>query len=580
MTDGGDDEDENEGRRRQRHREIAPVGDGIDGEERRRVEERLRLLVVLSEATRGDADPLTIMATTNRMVAEHLHVTRCLYGDVERDSNHLTVRQDWQVPGAKSLVGPFVLEDFGARVTAVLRGGETLVIRHTDEELASGEGLDAFRAIGVQASICTPLVKEGQLVAVMAVHCEAPRDWTTGDIALVEEVAERCWAHIERVHAASELLQAARQKDDFLATLAHELRNPLAPIRSALDVLMRSPPGPDAERAKTTMDRQLSHLTRLVDDLLDISRITRGKLDLRTEPIDTRAVIDAAVEASRAFIEASGHQLMITLPVGKLPLDADVTRLAQVVTNLLKNAAKYTLGRGRIDLVVEREPGLIVLHVKDNGTGIAAKDLPHLFDAFPPVLVTRSPGGLGIGLSLVKKLVEMHGGTVSAASAGIGHGSTFTVRLPLGTVVQPISAPPESSIRVGLPGMGTVTAPTGRRVLVVDDSADAAEMLAMMLRLEGHRARVAHDGPSAIADLREEPCEVVFLDIGMPDMDGFDVARQLRDDPAFAGLKIVALSGWGSAEDKERAKDAGFDSHMTKPINAEAVQALLAKLFA
>jgi len=371
-----------------------------------------------------------------------------------------------------------------------------------------------------------------------------------------------------------QLKEADRRKDEFLATLAHELRNPLAPIRTGLQVMQMLPAGgPAVVKAREMMERQLGHMVRLVDDLMDVSRINSGKVELKREKLQVRAVVDHAVEASQSLVEAGGHTLAVTISDEPVWVNGDLTRLAQVVSNLLNNAAKYTPNGGRIALSAGVEGDEAVIAVTDNGTGISPDMLPKVFDLFAQVdrTLDRAQGGLGIGLSLVKKLLKMHGGTITASSPGLGQGSTFTVRLPLA----PTTARGNS---VNVASSETPTPrPAGRRVLVIDDNVDGAESLAMMLELLGHQSRATHDGPAGLAAGREFQPEVVFLDIGLPGMNGYEVAIRFRADPAIAGAVLVALTGWGSEDDKRKSQEAGFDFHLTKPIEVQAVQEMLSR---
>ena len=377
--------------------------------------------------------------------------------------------------------------------------------------------------------------------------------------------------------AAQEMLREAdRRKDEFLATLAHELRNPLAPIRSGLDVLSRARDEATRHRAERTIERQLGHMVRLVDDLLDVSRISRGKIELQRTRLPVSAVIETAVETSGPSIEEGRHELCVSIH-DELWVDGDLTRLAQVVANLLNNAAKYTPTGGRIDVDVRADGRDVVIAVSDSGIGIEREVLPHVFELFTRGGAHRGRafGGLGIGLSLVTNLVQMHGGTVTAESPGVGHGSTFTVRLPLAMSARPSVGGEDQRSHV------TRRDEAGqRRILVVDDNVDAADMLAATLELRGHDLRVAHDGEAALAAAKEIAPHVIFLDIGLPGMDGYEVARKLRADPAFEETVVVALTGWGSEEDKRRASEAGFDAHLTKPVSVGAVDAVLARLHA
>ena len=381
----------------------------------------------------------------------------------------------------------------------------------------------------------------------------------------------------ERKCAEEALKHADRRKDEFLATLAHELRNPLAPIRTGLHVLKLPRDPAVAVRTREMMERQLFHMVRLIDDLLDVSRITSGKVTLRKEQVLLRTVAETAVEASRPVIEASGHALKLALPEEPVWLAADPTRLAQVMTNLLTNAAKYTPEGGCIELSASREGGEVIVRVTDTGLGIPPGMLAEVFEMFTQVNRTleRSQGGLGIGLALVKRLVEFHGGTITAESQGLGQGSTFTVRLPL---VEACAGPTGERSTAETPSVQPPM--SGRRVLVVDDNVDGAESLANMLQIGGHETRTAHSGPAALDAARPFNPEVVFLDIGLPGMNGYEVAKRLRAEPTLGGAVLVALTGWGSDDDKRRSREAGFDFHLTKPVELTAIERILARVVA
>ena len=373
---------------------------------------------------------------------------------------------------------------------------------------------------------------------------------------------------------ADELAESDRRKTEFLATLAHELRNPLAPLRNGLHLMRLAGADPQAlERTRDMMDRQVAHMVRLIDDLLDVARISSGKVELRRERVSLQGVVDSAVETSAPLFEAGGHTLELHLPADSVPLYADPTRLAQVLGNLLNNAAKYTPPGGRIRLVARLDGGEVVVAVTDSGVGIPREALPTLFQMFSQVgrNMDQSQGGLGIGLSLVRALVELHGGSVSASSPGAGQGSTFTVRLPV--------AAPET---VAAPALATPDAPVNHsfRVLVVDDNRDAADSLAMILEMNGHKIRVANDGAQALGVAGEFHPHVVFLDIGMPGKDGYEVARELRRTIASRDAVLVALTGWGAEDDRIRSREAGFDHHLTKPAELAAVEQLLSQLAA
>jgi signal transduction histidine kinase len=377
---------------------------------------------------------------------------------------------------------------------------------------------------------------------------------------------------IARSRAAEENLQeAARRKDEFLAMLAHELRNPLAPIRTAVEVIRRvAPPDPTLNMARDAVDRQVGHLVRLVDELLDVSRISEGRITLKKEQIELAKVIAHAVETARPLIESRGQRLSVTLPRSPVWLFGDAVRLAQVVANLLNNSAKYTPEGGRIEIDASAHAGEARVEVRDDGEGIDAQLLPRVFDLFVQGQrsLDRSQGGLGLGLTLVKRLVELHQGRAEAESAGAGRGSTFRVFLPCLTAVQD-RIEKVSSIQ------GRKAPSAGRRVLVVDDNADAAETVAAYLRLEGHETKVVTEGAEVIGSARVFEPQVVVLDIGLPGLDGYQIAKQLRAQPNTRDSLLIAVTGYGREEDRARAAAAGFDCHFVKPADPVEIQAAI-----
>jgi PAS domain S-box-containing protein len=388
-----------------------------------------------------------------------------------------------------------------------------------------------------------------------------------------QDVTERRRLEDDLRRVAEELSGADRRKNDFLAMLAHELRNPLAPISNAVRALSLRRDETAVDSASEMLERQVGQIIRLVDDLLDVSRISRGKIALRTERVELARIISQAVEATRALYRSMNQELDVTLPSEPVYLNADPTRLAQVVGNLLNNACKFTDVGGRISLAVEREGAQIAIRVADNGVGIAAEHLTGIFEMFTQVesSVERSRSGLGIGLSLVKTLVEMHGGTVEAHSEGVGRGSEFIVRLPmLLEVAEPFSptSPPH------LEGPPAIR----RRVLIVDDNKDAAEWLATLLSLSGHETHVALDGVEAVKAAERLLPDAVLLDIGLPRIDGYEVCRRIRQQPWGRDLMIVALTGWGQEEDRQKSREAGFNTHLVKPVDDEVLLNLLASL--
>lgn len=389
---------------------------------------------------------------------------------------------------------------------------------------------------------------------------------------LFNDITERVRADAELRRLAADLSDADRRKTEFLATLAHELRNPLAPIRSALQVMrLASADAATMERVQTIMDRQLNHMVELVDDLLDVARITRGQIELKNAWIDLKDVLGGAIETSLPLLDAAQHRLQLDIPQQPFPLYADATRITQVVSNLLNNAAKYTPRGGVVELSARREGGQALVTVSDNGVGIDAASLPFVFDMFTQVgrAKDRVQGGLGIGLSLVRSLVELHGGSVAAFSAGIGKGSSFSVTLPLAL---PACREVQPAAPATLPDAGA----GALRILVVDDNVDAAETLSALLELSGHAALVANDGREALRMVQQLLPHLVFLDIGMPRMNGYEVARAIREELKLDDIVLVALTGWGGADDRARTKAAGFDRHMTKPVTIGAIEAFLA----
>jgi PAS domain S-box-containing protein len=427
----------------------------------------------------------------------------------------------------------------------------------------------AGRAAPPAGWLATPLLGHGgQCLGVIEVAGCANGSFSDEDAAVLAQLATVVAVGLENARLYDSLRLADQRKDEFLATLAHELRNPLAPLRYALELIGRAPQPAQRESARLMASRQLGQLVRLVDDLLDVARISLGKLQLRRQPITLQQVVASAVEASRPMIDARGQQLRIELPDAPLHVDADPTRLAQVLVNLLNNAAKYSEPGTRIELHGGEEGDCVLLCVRDQGIGIPEPMLARIFEPFSQLehATERSHGGLGIGLTLVRRLVELHGGQVEARSAGPGRGSEFVVRLPrLATAEDQVDAPDRDA-----------SAAVRRRVLVVDDNHDAATSLTTLLESLGHEARAAFDGHQALAMATEQAPEVVVLDIGMPGLDGYEVARRLRRIPRVCDAVLIALTGWGQDADRRASRDAGFDHHLVKPADLDELQRLVA----
>jgi two-component system, sensor histidine kinase len=378
-----------------------------------------------------------------------------------------------------------------------------------------------------------------------------------------------------RLHRAEEALRDAdRRKDQFLATLAHELRNPLAPIRNAVELMdpKYHAAEPVVRDARMIARRQVEHLSRLVDDLLDVSRITHGKIALRMETVDIASAVATAVETNQPAIERKHHTLSVDIPELPCVIRGDPIRVAQVIGNLLSNAAKYTPDGGAIELGVRVADRAVAIHVADNGIGIPPEELADVFNLFMQSAdsLARSEGGLGIGLSLARTLTELHGGTIEARSEGIGKGCEFVVQLPLAMT------PEYAAAAASRQASASVAPPSKRRVMIVDDSVDGAESMSVLLEMLGHEVRVVYDGASALSAAPEFKPEVVILDIGLPDLDGYHVARALRSQPETAGALLIALTGYGQESDRQRTRAAGFDHHLVKPASLEDVERVIA----
>lgn len=482
--------------------------------------------------------------------------------------------------GAERLFGYTAEEAIGQPMTLIIP-----TERHAEENeilrrIRLGQRVDHFetirvtkdgRRVDVSLTISPVHDRHGRVIGASKVG----RDISASKRA-VEEIARSSALlsasrdELQRVNA--ELSEADRRKDEFLALLAHELRNPLAPIRNAMQYLrLKAPPDAAQQNARDIIERQVKHLIRLVDDLLDISRISSGKISLQKERVSLALIVTNAIEVSRPLIESENHQLTVTLPAEPVYLDADLTRLAQVLQNLLNNAARYTPPGGKIELRAEFDGQQVVIRVTDTGIGIPRHMLSHVFDMFTQVdrSIERSTGGLGIGLTLVQRLVELHGGNVEARSNGPDQGSEFIVRLPA------FEHAGESSSALG----HDEVAPAARlRILVADDNVDAADTLAELLRASGHDVHTEYDGAAAIRAARSHHPDVVLLDIGLPKLNGYDTAREIRAIDPQNPVVLVAVTGWGQDEDRRRSRLAGFDHHLVKPLDPELLDRVLASV--
>jgi signal transduction histidine kinase/DNA-binding response OmpR family regulator len=484
-----------------------------------------------------------------------------------------------------ALQGPDAPDDeLRAAVERVLAGGGEMVVDGGGWVVDGGKWLSARDAGQPSKAVVLPLTARGRTLGALTLAVSDPkRAVPVFDLALARDFAGRAAIALDNARLYREVQEADRRKNEFLSMLAHELRNPLAPIRNGVH-LLRAPGSadPQVREVSEMMDRQLQHLVRLVDDLLDLSRITRGKIRLKTGPLELTEVLARAVETCRPLIEERRHNLSVAAPPMPLWVEGDGVRLAQVVANLLNNAAKYTEEGGQISLGAGREGDEAVVRVRDTGMGIPAEMLGSVFEMFTQVdrSLDRSQGGLGIGLTLVRQLVEMHGGRVEAHSEGSGRGSEFVVRLPLLRPQIEDCRPQNGKTQGATSGPSNLPSAIcnlpSRRVLVVDDNRDAAESLALLLEVSGHQVRICHDGASALREAEEYRPEAVLLDIGLPGMDGYEIARLMRAAPATRKSLLIALTGYGQEDDQRRAREAGFDHHLIKPADLEALTELLA----
>jgi PAS domain S-box-containing protein len=465
-------------------------------------------------------------------------------------------------------------------VPHVIATGKADIMEDIPDSLLEVNARDAghlhlLRELGLKSYICVPMLSRVRTLGVLTfVMAESGRRFNASDLRLAEQLAQRAAVAIENANLYRALREEDRRKTEFLAVLAHELRNPLAPLRNGLQVLRLSGDSPEEiEQARTMMERQLQHLVRLVDDLLDLNRISRGMIELRKERLALASVVSSAVEACEPMLKQREDELTVTLPDEPLFVDADKTRLTQILSNVLNNAVKYSDRESRIGLTVQREGNEAVIRVRDNGMGIPPRMLAKVFDMFTQVdrSLEKTQSGLGIGLSIVKRLVEMHGGSIEAKSEGLGKGSEFIIRLPAAP-----SPTPEQPIRSSVDQSPQQAA--HYRILIADDNVDSALSMAMMLSIMGHEVRTAHDGLEAVEIASAFQPDLILLDIGMPKLNGYDACRRIREQPWSKNALLAALTGWGQEEDKRRSQEAGFDRHLVKPVEPGALEKLLVEI--
>jgi len=524
--------------------------------------------LALADRLRELRSPDEVVAAASENLGLHLNAARVQYCEVDDERGVFTVRGGWLRPGVPGLSNAIRrLDDFGPGVVDQLRAGQAMVVHDILLDPFTADYRAAYAELGVRANMAVALVKGGRISAILSVHDTVARRWSASDVQSARDMAERTWAALENASTQSELRDANRRKDEFLAMLAHELRNPLAPISAAAELMEKSPlDAASMRRTSAIISRQVRHMTALVDDLLDVSRVTRGQVTLELAPQDMSTIIASAVEQVRPMIEARGHQLAIDVPQQQVVVLGDANRLVQIITNLLNNAAKYTAEGGRLRLAMHADAGQVELTVQDNGIGIAPELQTRVFDLFAQAETTsdRAQGGLGLGLALVRSLVELHGGKVRCLSDGANTGSTFEVRLPR-----------HDGAASNAPAVPATAPGAARQVMVVDDNEDAAVMLAMLLEASGHEVVVAHRPLAALELARARAPKVCILDIGLPEMDGYELAQRLRQLPETANALLVAVTGYGQQNDRARALAAGFDTHLVKPVDADRLLQLV-----
>jgi signal transduction histidine kinase len=530
----------------------------------------LRLADALRDLTAAD----DIVQTACLILGSQLGVARVQYAAVDGAQDGFLVALGWSRAGVAPMPATTLrLNDFGPDVVVALRAGEPMRVDDVRTDPRTAPFANAYAAIGVRSNLAVPVIRGGALVTILSLHDDIARVWSDDDLVVARDMAERTWNAVETARAQEALRLSVRRKDEFLAMLAHELRNPLAPISAAAQLMTMVDLAPARVRqTSAVIQRQVAHMTALVDDLLDVSRVTQGLVAITRAPQDIKTVLANAVEQARPLIEAQGHTLSIALPPQAAQVMGDAKRLVQVFANLLNNAAKYTPAGGAIRMAMEVDDQEVRVHVEDNGVGISSDLLPYIFDIFTQGerSIDRATGGLGLGLALVKSLAELHHGSVSCVSAGPGQGSRFTVRLPRTNAGLPAPA---------IQSACAPRAPAGAlRILLVDDNVDAALMLKDVLELGGHEVAVEHDPYCAIERAARQQPDVGVLDIGLPGMDGHALARHLLAQPATQHMVCIAITGYGREQDRDAALAAGFQHHLVKPVDVAQLTSLLARL--
>lgn len=581
----------------------AVAGTTRDVTDLQKIQERSQFIITLDEAVRSLETPEEITKTLARMLGEYIGADRCAYAEVEADEDHFHIPGDFVRGDMRSIVGDYAMSSFGAEVLRLMRENKPYVVHDVDNDpQITPDDLAAYRQMEIQSVICVPLHKNGRFAACMAVHQKEPRYWTIEEVELVQFVANRFWESIERARVLKSLSESLRReqeerqnaetanrvKDEFLATVSHELRTPLNAILGWSTMLRNGRLKPeDAQRAIETVERSARSQSQLIDDLLDISRIITGKLRLEISSVDLIDVINAAIDSVRPAAEAKGIRLQMILDSKTGKISGDVNRLQQVVWNLISNAVKFTPKDGRVQIQLVRINSHVEIIVSDSGKGIEPEFLPYVFDRFRQAdqTTTRQHGGLGLGLSIVRQLVEMHGGTVHADSAGIGHGATFIIKLPRMIAAYPatgntgeLTLPTEAE--TALPEVENKLKLGNLHILIVDDEPDSRELLRVVLEQSGASVETAPNASDALKKLGQNSFDILISDIGMPDEDGYALIKKIRSFTANKNRQIpaVALTAYARVEDRVRALESGFQTHIAKPVEPVELIAVIVSL--
>ena len=556
--------------------------------ERRYAEKRLDVLFRVSELVRTLRDPYELSAAVAQTVGVELDLRRCLFNETDVDRDLEIVHSDYY-NRAESVAGVHRISSYSSVTSAAMARGEIVVNcdSKTDPRTAA-DYKRSYEPTGERAYVAVPLMRDGRWVASLWASDDQPREWTKEEVSLLRSAAERTWTAMEKLRAEAErerLLQSEQEardvaeranqlKDEFLATLSHELRNPLNVILGYSELLLRTPTiveSSNLRKMAEALRRNAQSQSQLINDLLDLSRLQRGKISLNNETISLAAIIDNAVETVRTEAAAKGIQIQVNVADQLLLVDGDRLRLQQIAWNVLNNAVKFTPAGGSIKIALNREEQDAVFVVEDTGEGIDPGFLPHVFEMFRQADASniRKHGGMGIGLALVQQLVQLHGGTIMAESEGVNKGSRFTVRLPLTNEVSSVST---TAAPLALPGLADT------EFLIVDDSEDTIAMLDQLLTLSGANVTTATNGADALRLANEREFDVILSDISMPEMDGFEFLQRLRQINGCQSVPVIAITGFGRSDDIERARAAGFHSHLTKPVNLDALAAVLKPL--